>query len=279
LVTSRRTIGGELLFEGVGIHSGERSSVRMSPLLDGSGIRFKFGETSYRIEEAASVESRRNTELLFPNGRILRTVEHMLAAVAGVGLDDVLIEADGAEVPILDGSALPFARGILDTGFAIKNERRVFAPLGVPVCIDSGKSSITAIPSDELRVTYVIDYPGTAIGTEMKDVVVNEDTFMSEIAPARTFGLLSEVEELQKSGLGLGGNLDNVMIIGDGGPLNTVGYKIESECAAHKIADLLGDLAAAGGIVRAHYVCVCGGHWLHAKLALRLRGLAGTNDE
>jgi UDP-3-O-[3-hydroxymyristoyl] N-acetylglucosamine deacetylase len=278
LIRNKRTIGGELLFEGVGIHSGEQSSVRMLPLRGESGIRFKFGDRQYRIEEAASVESRRNTELKFPDGSVVRTVEHMLAAIVGVGLDDVLIEMGGSEAPILDGSALPFAQGILDAGFDVKAERHISPPLSAPVCISAGKSSITAIPSDELRVTYVIDYPGTSIGAEMKDVLITEDTFMSEVAPARTFGLLSEVEELHRSGLGLGGNLDNVMIIGDGGPLNTVGYKIESECAAHKITDLLGDLTVAGGVVRAHFICVCGGHWLHSKLALRLRNLVSSDE-
>jgi UDP-3-O-[3-hydroxymyristoyl] N-acetylglucosamine deacetylase len=278
LIRNKKTIGGELLFEGVGIHSGEQSSVRMLPLHDGSGICFKFGDRRYSIVDAVSVESRRNTELKFPDGSIVRTVEHMLAAIVGVGLDDVLIETGGSEAPILDGSALPFAQGILEAGFAVKAESRISPPLPAPVCISAGKSSITAIPSDELRVTYVIDYPGTSIGTEMKDVVITEDSFMREVAPARTFGLFSEVEALQRSGLGLGGNLDNVMIIGDGGPLNTVGYKIESECAAHKIADLLGDLALAGGILRAHYICVCGGHWLHSKLALRLRNLVSSDE-
>ncbi|MDR1915915.1 MAG: UDP-3-O-acyl-N-acetylglucosamine deacetylase [Synergistaceae bacterium] len=277
MIRNRRTIGGELLFDGIGIHSGERSSVRMAPLSDGHGVRFTFGGRSYGIEDAQSVDSRRNTEVLFPDGTVLRTVEHLLAAIAGVGLDDVLIEVDGTEIPILDGSALPFAQGILEMGFADKGDEYIPRSITAPVCIDSGKSSIVAIPSEELRITYVIDYPGTAIGTEMKDVLITTETFLSDIAPARTFGLLSEVEALQKSGLGLGGDLENVIIIGEDGPLNTVGYKIKSECAAHKITDLLGDLALVGTILCAHYICVCGGHWLHSKLALRLKRLIEAN--
>ena len=142
--------------------------------------------------------------------------------------------------------------------------------MSFPVCISSEGASIAAIPWEGLRVTYVIDYPGTSIGTEMKDVIINSETFMAEVAPARTFCLLSEVEHLRKSGLGLGGDAERVLVMGDGGSVGSE-YRIERECVSHKITDLLVDLALAGCVADAHYVCVRGGHWLHAKLANRLK--------
>jgi UDP-3-O-[3-hydroxymyristoyl] N-acetylglucosamine deacetylase len=125
-------------------------------------------------------------------------------------------------------------------------------------------------------MTYIIDYPGTAIGTEMKDVVLTEETFMSEIAPARTFCLESEVKVLLESGLALGGNTDNALVIGAEGPLGT-GYRVENECAAHKITDLLGDMALAGFTANAHYICVRAGHRLHSRLVRRIASSALTN--
>ncbi len=269
----RRTLATRLTFEGVGIHTGRPSRVTLSPLEEGAGVRFAFGARRYSIREAARELSRRNTTIVFPGGERLATTEHVLAAVVGMGLDDVLIEAEGPEIPILDGSALPFARAIAETSLCRGVEPAAVRALVAPVCLDAGRASIIALPSDALRLTYVIDYPGTALGTEMKDVVLAPAAFLEEIAPARTFALLAEVEALRASGLAQGGALENAIIIGDDGPVNDTGYRIPRECAAHKLLDLLGDLALAGPVARAHYICVCGGHALHAKLVERLRGL------
>jgi UDP-3-O-[3-hydroxymyristoyl] N-acetylglucosamine deacetylase len=197
-------------------------------------------------------------------------VEHLLSAIVGVGLDDVLIEPFGPEIPIMDGSAMPFAARILEIGLAEKDEPKRCFSLSAPVCVDIEGSSITAVPSDRARITYIIDYPGTGIGTEMKDVILDGETYINEIAPARTFVLQSEVDALRSSGLGLGGDFENVTIIGADGPLNRVGYRVERECAAHKTLDMLGDLALLGIVPKARYTCVRGGHKLHLKLMDRL---------
>ncbi|MDR1885455.1 MAG: UDP-3-O-acyl-N-acetylglucosamine deacetylase, partial [Synergistaceae bacterium] len=192
-MTARRcTISGSAMFEGVGIHTGKASSVRISPLTDGRGIYFGFGEERYRITEARAQEARRNTTITFPGGQTVQTVEHLLSAVAGTGLDDVLIEPFGTEIPVMDGSAMPFVRRILEVGLVQKDEIKTQFALAAPVCVDLGDSMITAVPSDCTRLTYVIDYPGTGIGTEMKDVVLTQVAYIEEIAPARTFGLQSE---------------------------------------------------------------------------------------
>jgi UDP-3-O-[3-hydroxymyristoyl] N-acetylglucosamine deacetylase len=261
------------MFEGAGLHTGRETMVTLSPLRGSEGVCFAYGGNRYSIREARTGDAPRNTTMVFPGGQTLSTVEHLLSAISGLELDDVLIEPDGPELPAMDGSALLFARRMSEIGFIEKDLEYRAPSVSVPVCVNAGKSGIAALPSDELRFTYVIDYPGTSLGTEMKDVVLTRATFLEEIAPARTFALLSEVEALRASGLALGGALDNAIVIGDDGPLNECGYRVERECAAHKILDLLGDLALCGFIARAHYICVCGGHKLHSKLADRLRGL------
>jgi UDP-3-O-[3-hydroxymyristoyl] N-acetylglucosamine deacetylase len=265
---NRTTLRGEIIFEGTGIHSGRASSVKISPHEEGHGITFAFGARQYGIAETCADGSMRSTSLIFPGGERVRTVEHILSAIVGLGLDDVLITSDGEEMPIMDGSPLPFAEAINSRGLREFDSEYVARSLDVPVCVDCGESSIVALPSDEIRITYVIDYPGSPIGTEMKSIVVTRENYMSEIAPARTFCLAREALELRKAGFGLGGGEDNVLIIGDDGPPD---YRVSSECAAHKAADLLGDMALAGFVPCAHYICVRGGHALHTKLVDRIK--------
>ena len=268
----RRTIAGKAVFSGAGIHSGESSSVEISPS-SGGGIRFKFGEAGYSIREAIVADTDRCTALLFPGGERLRTVEHLLAALVGMGVDDALIEADGEELPVMDGSALPFAMRIAELGYS--EGRQMVSPVSLytPIAIERGRAVITALPSECLKVTYVIDYPGTAIGVQAMEIAVTPESFLKELAPARTFATLCEVEKLKELGLGLGGSLDNTLVLDCSGALNPGGYRAERECAAHKITDLLGDMALVGFPVNAHYLCYCGGHALHTSLAARLRGL------
>ncbi|GHV53160.1 UDP-3-O-acyl-N-acetylglucosamine deacetylase [Synergistales bacterium] len=266
----RRTIGREALFGGIGVHSGERTSVKISPMENSGGICFKFGERVYPIRSAAVTDTTRCTKITFPGGEAIRTAEHLLAAVVGLRLDDVLIEPRGSEIPIMDGSAAPFAAGLKEAGIAEKDEISLAAGISSPVCIDRGDASIMALPSDELRFTYIVNY-GALLGVEMKDVIMTQDSFENEIAPARTFVLASEVEALLAAGIGLGGDESCVMIMGLNGAAG--GYRVESECASHKLLDLMGDLALVGGAITAHYICIRGGHWLHALLASRLRGL------
>jgi UDP-3-O-[3-hydroxymyristoyl] N-acetylglucosamine deacetylase len=271
----RRTIAGPAVFSGIGIHSGKRASVTVQPLSDDSGIRFRFGGDIYGITEARPCDAQRSTSIVFPGGQRLRTVEHLLGTLAGLAIDDALIEAEsGSEFPILDGSALPYVKGIIEAGIAEKDGTADADAILAPVCIGHGASSIAAVPSETLRVTYIIDYPGTAIGTVIKDAEITPGSFAAGVAPARTFALLSEVESLKKTGLAAGGGLENTLVFGEDGPLNGDRARLDGECAAHKILDLLGDLSLAGNIAVAHYICVRGGHRLHLTLAARLRAFA-----
>ena len=268
----RTTISNECTFEGPGLHTGTPSHIALHPLRERRGILFRFEDGDYAITEARRTDAQRNTTIAFPNGRTIATVEHLLSAIVGIGVDDVVVECRGSEMPILDGSAFPYAERILRTGIEEKDDPSAPFYVTTPVCVDDGPSTIAAVPSDVLRVTYVIDYPGTSIGTEMRDLVLTKETFLAEIAPARTFALRSEIEALRASGLAMGGTLDNALIVGDDGPVGNVALRVESEYAAHKILDLIGDLALLGTLPTAHYICIKGGHSLHCKLVNRIRG-------
>jgi UDP-3-O-[3-hydroxymyristoyl] N-acetylglucosamine deacetylase len=271
----RTTLAGDLVFEGRGIHTGERSAVKISPNDEGRGITFSFGAKSYGISDASQDGSMRSTSLVFTGGETVRTAEHLLAAIVGTGLDDVTISPEGDELPIMDGSPFPFAKAILSCGFREFESLHMAPQIISPICVGADSAFIAAMPSNEIKITYVVDYPGSALGTEMKDMVLTPLSFVEEIAPARTFCFAGEVGALKKSGFGLGGDENNVLLIGDEGPVG--GYRVTRECAAHKIADLLGDLAATGFIACAHYVCVCGGHMLHARLVDRIRRSVSVN--
>ena len=143
----RRTLRGELTFDGVGVHSGKRSSVKVSPLEEGRGINFAFGKERYLVSNAAADGSMRSTALTFPGGERVRTVEHLMAAIAGVGLDDVVITPDGDELPIMDGSPLLFAKAMMSEGFRESGEPYALPALAAPLCVDLGASSVAALPS------------------------------------------------------------------------------------------------------------------------------------
>ena len=183
----RRTLRKELIFEGRGIHSGKNSSARVAPNDEGRGITFSFGDARYDVSEARIEDTRRRTVLVFPGGERVGTAEHILSAMAGIGIDDADISPEGEEIPILDGSALPFVEKFASAGFLEFDSQYLPRSIISPVCVEANGASAAVLPSDSLRVTYVIDYPETDIGTEMKDVPVTPDTFASEIAPARTF--------------------------------------------------------------------------------------------
>ena len=276
MLRGRTTLLGEISFEGKGIHSGRASSVKISPHTEGQGITFAFDSKRYAIAEADADGSMRSTSLIFPGGERVGTVEHVLSAIAGLGLDDVLITPYGEEMPIMDGSPLPFAEAISSRGLREFGSEYAAYLIDAPVCVDLKKSQIVALPSEELKITYVIDFPDSSIGTEMVDIVVTPENFMSQVAPARTFCLAREAEQLQASGFGLGGSLDNVLVIGDDCPRSS--YRVVRECAAHKAADLLGDMTLLGFVPQAHYICVRGGHPIHLKLVSRLKRIILKNS-
>ena len=262
------------LWEGAGLHSGTPCSVEVSGA-SLRGIRFVFGDgESFLVQEAIPRGDSRGSTLSFPNGITIRTVEHLLSAMAGVGLWNAEIRVKGGEIPALDGSAAPFARGLLPLarkGSPCKGEAlRIQAPVSVR---DTRRgSSLVALPADTFGVSCIIDYPGTWIGTQaFCSGNLDPSVFVDEIAGARTFCLESELESLRSASLGRGGTLENTAVIGQTGLLNPETMVFPDGCVRHKVLDLIGDLALLGRPVIGHFLAYRSGHGLHLSLVSRLR--------
>ena len=263
----RHKLKGEVRFYGVGLHSGKPCSVRIYPQ-GGEGVFISTEESVWRLSDGSPKGDGRCTLLTFPDGKTVLTVEHLLGAVAGLGLDGITIEVVGGEIPVLDGSAGPFVESILEAG--IRREGN-FRPIKIPdtLSLDDavGGKSIVAIPSESFRITYVIDYQSTAIKTQCLSVDVSRDNFVEHIASCRTFALMEEVSKLKNMGLSLGGSLENAVVVDGMEVLAKGGLRYRDEFVRHKILDLIGDLSLLGRPLAAHVIAIRAGHSLHHGLA------------
>src|SRR5262249_45513758 len=214
---------------------------------------------------------------------MVATVEHLLSSLHGLSIDNARIEIDGPEVPILDGSSAPFVQAIRDAGVRSLGRARRFLTLTRPVHVKAGEKEILALPDNLFQATYAIDFPQTVIGAQSVSLEVNEETYDGEIAPARTFCLMRDVEAMRRSGLALGGSLDNALVVGDDGVMNG-SLRFPDEFVRHKVLDLVGDLALLGAPIRAHVLAFKGGHRLHAGLVAKIMSnpsawTLGTSDD
>lgn len=267
----RYVLEREVNISGVGLHSGQPCSVRISPRDDG-GTFFALEGAVWRLSDGSPKGDGRCTLLTFPDGQGVLTVEHLLGAVSGLGLDGVTIEVTGGEIPALDGSAGQFVEEFLRAGLRADG---CLAPIEIPHAISlddvAGERSIVAMPSDRFRISYVIDYPSTAIGTQCLSVDVSRDKFVGEIASCRTFALMEEVSRLKDMGLSLGGSLDNAIVVGGMEVFAKGGLRYGDEFVRHKILDLIGDISLLGRPLAAHVIAIRAGHMLHHGLTRAIK--------
>ncbi len=271
MAQKQRTLARPMEVEGVGLHSGRRVRLRVLPAEADSGIVFlRTDEGNAAIPATHRLLNDGNLSTTLSRGALaVATVEHLLSALQGLSIDNVRIELDGPEVPILDGSALPFVTLIRESGVRALGKPRRFLTLTRPVRVKAGEKEILALPDNVFQATYAIDFPHTAIGSQTVTAEVSEHTYADAIAPARTFCLLRDVEAMRSSGLALGGSLDNALVVGDDGVLNG-SLRFPDEFARHKVLDLVGDLALLGAPIRAHVIAFKGGHRLHAALVAKI---------
>jgi UDP-3-O-[3-hydroxymyristoyl] N-acetylglucosamine deacetylase len=267
----QKTLRRPVSIAGVGIHSGRSVQLRLLPAPVGTGVTFRRTDSG-GVEIPALATEVSSVELATTLGRddvTISTVEHLLAAVRACDIDNLWVEVDGPEVPILDGSALPFLHLLEAAGARGQEAPRQIMAVTAPVEVELGGKRIRVSPYPGLRVSYSVDFAHPQIGHQEIDVVVGRDTFASELAPARTFALREEVDRLHKRGLGLGGNLENCVIFDAQGPNNTL--RFADEPVRHKALDAVGDLGLLGGPLWGHVEVERGGHQLHFALVEALR--------
>ncbi len=265
----QRTIGKEVSYEGIGLHTGLNVKITLLPAPVNHGVVFVRTDVAEQPRIVASIE---NVNDVFRGTTIgvgeykVHTVEHVLCALAGLGICNVLIHINAKEPPAVDGSALPFVKLIEEAGIVEQNEKVQQYTITEPIQISDGAKQLIALPSDKFMISFTIDYDTPVIGTQYLQFVINEETFKKEIMSARTFGFMREVEELRKHGLALGGDLTNAIVVGDNGILND-SLRFEDEFVRHKILDLVGDLFLTGTQIKGHFVAIKSGHALNVNMA------------
>jgi UDP-3-O-[3-hydroxymyristoyl] N-acetylglucosamine deacetylase len=267
----QRTVRRQISCVGIGLHSGNKVNLTLKPASADFGIRFRRIDLG-DYEVPATVHNLAGIQLatgLARNEVSVETVEHLLAALVSVGIDNIAIELNSPEVPIMDGSAAPFIYLIQEAGVKRLQAPRKYLKIIRPIAISRGDKRIALYPSDHFKVTYSISYDHPLLRHQSRTVRVTEETFIEEVAPARTFTFLKDVEMLRQNGLALGGSLENAIVLGETGVLNNA-LRFEDEFVRHKILDAIGDLALVGHPVIGHIVAHRGGHALHTKLAAKL---------
>ena len=269
----QRTIKSSTTISGIGLHTGARINLRLRPATANTGIIFHRtnGERSVDIKACAeNVVDTRMATVLGHDGLTVSTVEHFMAALAACGIDNLHVDIDGPEVPILDGSAAPFIREILQIGVSDLGSSRRFVAIRKPLEIIEGEKRISIIPSRFFRITFDIAFDHPAISVQQFSMKFTTENFCKDIAPARTFGFLEEVEYLKANGLARGGSLENAVVIDSKGVMNPEGLRFQDEFVRHKILDSFGDFSLLGAPLLGHIRAFKAGHDLNAKLVRKI---------
>ena len=273
-VMRQNTIRKSVSIEGIGLHSGKVARVTVFPAPPDAGVVFKAHATGERVPaRPESVVNSHYATTLGVNGTRIQTVEHVMAAAAGLGIDNIEIDVDGPEIPALDGSAKPFVALLAAAGRVQQSARRRMLSLPCPIRVGGAGRWMQIVPSDTFRISYTLDNEHPAIGTQVLSWSPTERSFVEEFAPARTYGFLRDLGLMRKNGLARGGSLDNAIVLGNSGALN--GLRYNDEFVRHKILDLLGDLALLGRPIGAHVIARNGGHALNLELVLAVQRAVG----
>ena len=270
----QQTIRRPVALEGIGLHCGKPVKITVSPAPPDSGIVFRVGRDGQPIAAAPeSVVDSHYATTIGRNGTRIQTVEHLMAAAAGLRIDNLAVEVDGTEVPAMDGSAKPFVGLLNAAGRTAQSARRRPITIRQPLHVGSGNRWIRILPANELRISYTLDNDHPAIGTQVLSWVPTEESFINEYAPARTYGFLKDLGAMRKHGLALGGSLDNAIVVGKRGTLNGLRYR--DEFVRHKVLDLVGDLALLGRPLLGHVVARNAGHALNFDLVVESQRALG----
>ena len=270
-----RTLVAPAICAGVGVHTGQRVRLAIRPAPTGTGIVFIRADVTDRdnripVSGDAVVDARLNTMIQNAAGVRLSTIEHLMAAFCALGVSNAVVEVDGPELPILDGSALPFVQLLDRAGFRRQEAPIRYIEILEPIHVTDGDKHAALRPCDRYEMRFEIDFDNAVVGNQVIDFVVDEQTFRDEIMAARTFGFAHEVEALRQAGLARGGSLENAVVIDGDAILNPGGLRMEREFVRHKALDAIGDLYVLGAPILGRYEGYKAGHAVNNRLVRAL---------
>ena len=271
----QRTLKQPVSFVGLGLHSGIKSRITLKPCNDATGIFFRRKDVPAHQSLIAArwykvTDTTLSTGLSNRYGVSISTVEHLMAALRLCGIDNLEVEVDGPEIPIMDGSAKPFVDTLLAIGTRPISEPRKAIWIHKAVEAREGESYALLLPDTQPRVTVSIDFREPAIGAQTLSVNVDDQSMRQRVAPARTFGFMDQIEGLRSKGLALGGSLNNAILVDNHRIVNPEGLRFEDEFVRHKVLDAIGDLSLIGMPVIGHYHAFKSGHLLNKRLINKL---------
>ncbi len=271
----RKTIQNEIVYNGIGLHKGENIKLRLIPASGGTGIIFKRvdlkdGENEIILDINNTFDLTRGTNLQNEFGAKVHTIEHFLSALYVYGITDLIVEIDGNELPIGDGSAKPFVELLEREGIKELDECIEEIVITEPLYITQGDKHIIALPYEGYKITYSIKFEHTFLKSQVLEKEIDVESYTNEIAPARTFGFDYEIEYLKKNNLALGGTLDNAIVVKKDGVLNPGGLRFEDEFVRHKMLDIIGDLKVLNRPIKGHIIAVKAGHALDIEFAKKI---------
>lgn len=270
----QRTLEGEVQLDGIGLHTGYAVHLSLKPAPEDTGILFRRTDLKYFEIEATRTHVARVSyaTTLMKKGVMISTVEHLLSTLYGLGIDNVYIDLNSMEVPILDGSGLRFVEAIENVGIVEQRKLRRYILIQEPIEVRYGDKLAGVYPGPAPKATYKINFEHNAIGVQEIEIDLTPESYRREIAPARTFGFMSDVEYLKRCGLIRGGSLENAVVLDKDGIVNNH-LRFPSEFVRHKMLDLLGDISLVGHPIIGHLYAEKAGHAIHAALADRIARL------
>ncbi len=263
------TLNRAIRFSGIGLHSGDEVGVTIKPAAVDNGITFVRRDLHGKPSVKADVNNVVSTVLCTTIGNEdchVHTVEHLMAALHGMCIDNAVVELDAGEVPIMDGSADSFVGHIKRAGLAAQGALRKYIMVKHPICLAEGEKIAVLLPSDYFSVSYTIDFDHPVIREQSFHLKVTPRNFMNELSPARTFGFEKDVNAMHDQGLALGGSLDNAIVLGDKEVINDDGLRFDDEFVRHKMLDSIGDLSLIGSPILGHFFAYKSGHDLNTRL-------------
>lgn len=275
----QHTLNASVTCRGVGLHTGCPVNLTVHPAPPDTGIQFVRTDLEGRQRVKAGPETVTSTSFattVSGRGFFISTVEHLMSALVGMGIDNATVEVDAEEVPIMDGSAAPFAHLFAGVGLKAQSKLRRYMMITKPIVIREADKHVALYPYDGFRVEYEIEFDHAFIGRQSYAIDLNPDAYLREIAPARTFGFLNELAMMKANGFAAGGSLDNAIVLGNFNVINKGGLRYPDEFVRHKILDAVGDLFMTGLPVLGRLVAFRSGHGLNNRLARHLMNEKGS---